>query len=197
MKVLAIMGGPRKGYGTICMEKLEYELKSLQDVDFEYLYLKDVNLQSCRGCSLCFFKGEDKCPLKNDDRDEIINKINEADGVIFMAPTYSLHVPALMKNFFDRLAYIFHRPCFFGKIAIGDSIDNVVDLYGQPFQIFSIGRELYEYEYLERWFIGKESIVQKKYYFLVHDKKILNKRIRTTIPPSYDSLYYYQSIPEY
>lgn len=121
MKVLAIMGGPRKGYGTICMEKLEYELKSLQDVDFEYLYLKDVNLQSCRGCSLCFFKGEDKCPLKNDDRDEIINKINEADGVIFMAPTYSLHVPALMKNFFDRLSYIFHRPCFFGKIAIGVS----------------------------------------------------------------------------
>lgn len=87
--------------------------------------------------------------------------------------------------------------CAFGQIAIGDSIDNVVDLYGQPFQIFSIGRELYEYEYLERWFIGKESIVQKKYYFLVRDKKILNKRIRTTIPPSYDSLYYYQSIPDY
>lgn len=87
--------------------------------------------------------------------------------------------------------------CAFGKIAIGDSIDNVVELYGQPFQIFSIGRELYEYEYLERWFIGRESIVQKKYYFLVRDKKILNKRVRTTIPPSYDSLYYYQSIPVY
>lgn len=87
--------------------------------------------------------------------------------------------------------------CAFGKITIGDSIQSVVDLYGQPFQIFSIGRELYEYEYLERWFIGKEAIVQKKYYFLVRDNKIINKRIRTTIPPSYDSLYYYQSIPEY
>ncbi len=36
-----------------------------------------------------------------------------------MAPAYALHIPALMKNFFDRCSYIFHRPCFFGKIAIG------------------------------------------------------------------------------
>ena len=119
MKILTIMGGPRKGYGAIIMHQLEYQLKLLQEVEFEYLYLKDVNLESCRGCSNCFFKGEDKCPVGNDDRDEIFNKITQADGVIFMAPAYAFHVPALMKNFFDRFSYIFHRPCFFGKIAIG------------------------------------------------------------------------------
>jgi multimeric flavodoxin WrbA len=116
------MGGPRKGYGTIVMEQMERELKSLRnDIEYEYLYLKDVNLESCRGCLNCFFDGEDKCPFRNDDRDEILNKINESDGIIFMAPAYALHIPALMKNFFDRCAYIFHRPCFFGKIAIGVS----------------------------------------------------------------------------
>jgi multimeric flavodoxin WrbA len=119
MKVLAIMGGPRLGYGNMIMQQLEYQLKLRQDVEFEYLYLKDLNLEPCRGCCNCFFKGEDKCPVANDDRDIIFNKINQADGVVFMAPAYALHVPALMKNFFDRLAYIFHRPCFFGKIAIG------------------------------------------------------------------------------
>ena len=113
------MGGPRKGYGAICMEKFEHELKLLQEVEFEYLYLKDVNLDSCRGCLNCFFKGEDKCPVGNDDRNEIFNKMDQADGVIFMAPIYALHVPAIMKNFFDRFSYIFHRPYFFGKIAIG------------------------------------------------------------------------------
>ncbi|MFX1557502.1 MAG: flavodoxin family protein [Promethearchaeota archaeon] len=127
MKVLTIMGGPRKGYGTIIMEKLEFELKLLQEVEFEYLYLKDVNLESCRGCLNCFFKGEDKCPVGNDDRNNIFDKINQADGVIFMAPAYALHVPALMKNFFDRFAYIFHRPCFFGKIAIGVCNEGIAD----------------------------------------------------------------------
>jgi hypothetical protein len=51
----------------------------------------------------------------------ILDKINESDGVILMAPAYALHIPALMKNFFDRCSFIFHRPCFFGKIAIGVS----------------------------------------------------------------------------
>ena len=119
MKILTIMGGPRKGYGAICMEKFEHELKLLQEVEFEYLYLKDVNLELCRGCLNCFFKGEDKCPVRNDDRDKIFNKMEQADGVIFMAPIYALHVPAIMKNFFDRFSYVFHRPYFFGKIAIG------------------------------------------------------------------------------
>jgi multimeric flavodoxin WrbA len=122
IKVLTIMGGPRKGYGTIVMVQMEKELKSLRnDIEHEYLYLKDVNLESCRGCLNCFFDGEDRCPHRNDDRDMILDKINESDGVIFMAPAYALHIPALMKKFFDRFSYIFHRPCFFGKIAIGVS----------------------------------------------------------------------------
>lgn len=114
------MGGPRKGYGAICMEQFEKELQAIQLVDFEFLYLKDYHLESCIGCCNCFFRGEDKCPFaKKDDRDLIFTKMDEADGIIFMAPIYSLHVPALMKNFFDRFAYIFHRPYFFGKIAMG------------------------------------------------------------------------------
>jgi len=100
MRVLAIMGGPRKGYGTMIMQQLEYQLKLLQKVEFEYLYLKDVNLESCRGCHNCFFKGEDKCPVGNDDRNSIFNKIDQADGVIFMAPAYAMHVPF---NFVHRL----------------------------------------------------------------------------------------------
>ena len=121
MKILTIMGGPRKGYGTILIERFESELKLIQDVEFEYLYLKDYNLESCRGCLNCFFWGEDKCPFRDDDRNEIFNMMDQADGIIFMAPVYALHIPALMKNFFDRFSYIFHRPYFFGKIAIGVS----------------------------------------------------------------------------
>jgi len=103
------------------MQKLEQELKLIQELEFEYLYLKDVNLQPCGGCLNCFFRGEHTCPVRNDDRDLIFNKMQQADGIIFMAPTYALHVPALMKNFFDRFSYVFHRPCFFGKVAIGVS----------------------------------------------------------------------------
>ena len=63
---------------------------------------------------LCLNKGEELCPLK-DDRDKLIEKMNNSDGIIFSSPNYSFNVSGLMKIFLDRLGFIFHRPRFFGK----------------------------------------------------------------------------------
>ena len=76
--------------------------------------LSDYNLEICKGCLLCLDRGEEFCPLK-DDRDKLIEKISNSDGVIFASPTYAFQVSGLMKIFLDRLAFFFHRPCFFGK----------------------------------------------------------------------------------
>lgn len=116
-KVLAIMGSPRKLETYKIVQQFERELKSHGQVEFKYLYLKDVHLETCKGCFRCLEDGEQLCPLK-DDRDAIFQQIMEADGVIFASPVYSLQVTALMKNLLDRLAYIFHRPCFHGKTSI-------------------------------------------------------------------------------
>jgi len=96
---------------------MEDELKKLGDVDFEYIHLKDLDIKPCKGCFVCFIKGEDYCPL-DDDKEKISIKIAEADGVIFVSPVYSMHVSYLMKKFIDRFAYNFHRPRYFGKYAV-------------------------------------------------------------------------------
>ena len=117
MRILAIMGSPHKGNSLEFTQRIEEKLQQLGDVDFEYVHLKDVDLKPCKGCFMCFIKGEDRCPLK-DARAEIAQKIEEADGVIFVSPVYSMHVSYLMKQFIDRFAYNFHRPRYFGKYAI-------------------------------------------------------------------------------
>jgi hypothetical protein len=63
---------------------------------------------------LCLNKGEELCPFK-DDRNMLIDKMNNSDGIIFASPNYSFDVSGLMKVFLDRLGFIFHRPRFFGK----------------------------------------------------------------------------------
>jgi NAD(P)H-dependent FMN reductase len=63
---------------------------------------------------VCFEKGEERCPLK-DDRDVLIEKMKASDGVVFASPNYSFQVSALMKTLLDRLGFAFHRPQFFGK----------------------------------------------------------------------------------
>ncbi len=89
-------------------------MKELGDVDFQYLFLKDANLQMCKGCFVCVTRGEDKCPLK-DDRAKIEQMILDSDGIILSTPGYVQNVSWLMKNFIDRFAYTNHRPRFHGQ----------------------------------------------------------------------------------
>ena len=134
MKILAIMGSPRgKGAGYQAVKKIEDRMKAMGDVEFEYLFLKDVNLKLCTGCYTCLAKGEEKCPLK-DDRPAIEQQLLAADGVILSSPMYVLNVSWLMKNFIDRFAYTNHRPRFHGQKVLtvvnmgGDNPKTALDL---------------------------------------------------------------------
>jgi multimeric flavodoxin WrbA len=114
MKVIAIIGSARKQNTYHAAKRLLDNLQSLGGVEYEIIPLSDYRLFVCKGCKLCFDKGESFCPLQ-DDRDQLIEKIINSDGVVFASPNYSFQVSALMKIFLDRIAFLLHRPCFFGK----------------------------------------------------------------------------------
>ncbi len=114
IKILAICGSPHKGntYGILDMLK-----QSNSEIDFKILMLSELNLIDCVGCYSCINNGEEYCPLK-DDRDLIIEEMNDADATIFASPTYARMISSLMKKFVERTSYIAHRPVFFGKFAM-------------------------------------------------------------------------------
>ena len=114
MKILAICGSPRKGNTYSALRTIQ---DNFPDVEYEIVMLKDIQFQLCKGCYSCVLRGEEKCPIK-DDRDMLIQKIHEADGLIVASPVYSHMVPALMKNLFDRFGFYAHRPAFFEKYAM-------------------------------------------------------------------------------
>jgi multimeric flavodoxin WrbA len=114
MKVTAFVGSARKKHTYNATEQLMYNLQSFGDVECEIVSLSDFHIEICKGCMLCLNKGEELCPFK-DDRNMLIDKMNNSDGIIFASPNYSFDVSGLMKVFLDRLGFIFHRPRFFGK----------------------------------------------------------------------------------
>lgn len=128
MKILAIIGSPRKGNSYKITQQVESEMKKLDnDVSFEYIFLSDMDIQPCKGCFLCLSKGEEFCPLK-DDRDAIAEKMLNSDGFILVSPVYVMHVTGLMKNFIDRMAYVCHRPAFFNQHAMAISTTGALGL---------------------------------------------------------------------
>lgn len=119
MKILAVIGSMRKNGSTYqVVKRLEEQLVQHDSgLEFDYVFLGDEGIEMCRGCSLCFKKGEAHCPCK-DDVPDIVRRMHQADGVIFACPAYVANVPGVMKNFIDRLAYFCHRPAFFDKKAL-------------------------------------------------------------------------------
>lgn len=117
MKVSVIIGSPRKkdSYGVI--RDFEELIKQELVTEFDYIHLGQADLRPCVGCNLCFSKGEDLCPLKDDHKD-IITSLEQADFIIISSPVYAYQVSGLMKNFIDRSSYLFHRPTLMGKPCI-------------------------------------------------------------------------------
>ena len=116
MRVLVFMGSPRKKDSLKVCQEIELYF-TMKNVIFEYVFLNDYHVQDCKGCGLCFDKGEKFCPNK-DDYIVIKEKLLKADGIIFAAPVYAYQVPAPLKRIIDRGAYLFHRQEFVGKPAL-------------------------------------------------------------------------------
>jgi len=116
MKILVINGAPRKRNTSAAIRVFTAYLDAKEDVACETINLSECRIESCRGCVVCFDKGEEFCPHADDVKD-IISRIDNADGIIFATPVYAFHCTGLLKNFLDRISFIFHRPRFFGKVS--------------------------------------------------------------------------------
>ena len=116
-KVTIFVGSPQKRGATYAAARRFLDgLESFGDVRGEIVALDDYKIGVCRGCKICFLRGEERCPLR-DDRDILIEKMANSDAVVFASPNYSFQVPAVMKIFLDRLGFAFHRPAFHGKTS--------------------------------------------------------------------------------
>jgi len=115
-KIVVISGsGNKNGIGikTFKMFKENFDEK---EYEFKIIHLTDYNLKTCRGCTICFKKGEEYCPLK-DDVSKIVNVIDNSDAIIIISPIYAMNISGSLKTFIDRTSYALHRPRFYNKHA--------------------------------------------------------------------------------
>lgn len=122
MKILVLVGSFRRNGNTDQLTGLikEHLLKEAAQqktlLEIETVYLGQQDLQFCRGCRICYDRGEEKCPVK-DDLLSIKTKMLSADGILMASPVYVDDVSGITKNFIDRLCHVCHRPQFAGKAA--------------------------------------------------------------------------------
>ena len=74
--------------------------------------LCDLRVTPCTACEGCSFSG---ICVFDDDVPLIIERMKEADGIVFASPVYIDNITGQMKVFFDRLADAIHYQILAGK----------------------------------------------------------------------------------
>ena len=99
MKIVVLAGSPhRKGTSNTLVEEFvrgaEEALKEVEIID-----LAHTDIHPCMGCDACGMNGD--C-IQKDNGNEILEKIIDADAIIFASPLYYYNVSSQLKMMIDR-----------------------------------------------------------------------------------------------
>ncbi len=116
MKVIGIVGSPRKNGNTELLTAHTMRAIEEEGLDTELIRLAGLDIKCCDACMVC--KDEERCPIE-DDVFPIYLKMKEADGIVLASPVYFGSATAQIKALMDRVGYMSgpHGRPFAGKVG--------------------------------------------------------------------------------
>lgn len=100
--VLVVYGSPRMKKSSSYHLGEHFSIGLIKGgANIEEIMLKKLNIKPCLGCYKCWTTTPGKC-AQNDDMEDILAKISEANLVVYVTPLYIFSVPGPMKTFLDR-----------------------------------------------------------------------------------------------
>ncbi len=105
-KVLVLDGSTRKlGNTSILLQHFVNGAKNNTE-DIEQVQAKDIDIKYCNGCLRCNLIK--RCSIRDDDWEDLSQKIDEADVLVFASPIYFHYLTAPLKNIIDRFRSFVH-----------------------------------------------------------------------------------------
>ncbi len=106
MKVIAFNGSARKNGNTAILLDLVLDELRREGIETEMIQLAGKNIHGCLACRKCFARKDGRCAQKNDDGNELIERMTEADGILLGSPTYVTDVSPEIKALIDRACMV-------------------------------------------------------------------------------------------
>lgn len=102
MKVVAFNGSPRKNGNTFHAIQMVAEELEKENIEVEIVHVGNKVIRGCLACGGCSRNMNESCVIKNDEVNEWIEKMKEADGIILGSPVHYSAIAGTMKSFLDR-----------------------------------------------------------------------------------------------
>ncbi|MGP8051069.1 MAG: flavodoxin family protein [Desulfobaccales bacterium] len=123
MKVLGILGSPRRGGNSEILLGAFLEGAAAAGAEVEEVMLRDLKISPCLEIYHCFKDGT--CPIKDDMR-EVYDKLVEADVVALASPVFFYGVSAQSKAMIDRTQALWARRYILKNDSPGGSRQGVL-----------------------------------------------------------------------
>lgn len=156
MKVIGINGSPRKGGNTELMIRRAFEQLEAEGIETELVQVGGKPIAGCKACGACMKNQNQRCIVDSDMINELVQNINDADGIILGSPTYFADVTTEMKAFIDRAGMVARANKNLFRRKVGAAVTAV-----------RRGGSIHAFDTMNHWFqIGEMIIVGSSYWNL-------------------------------
>ena len=114
MKILGVVGSPRKGGNTEIMMREALREAHEAGCETEMFCMSEKQVAPCDACGGCVETGS--CVVQ-DDMQELYSMLDRADGIIIGTPVYFGSVSAQAKAIMDRMFSLLQHRALKGKVA--------------------------------------------------------------------------------
>ena len=106
MKVVAFNGSARPDGNCTLLVKEVFRPLAARGIQTELVQLSRLKINPCIACGKCGENQDRCCALKDDDLNQCIAEMMQADGIILASPTYIGDVSSTTKALMDRAGYV-------------------------------------------------------------------------------------------
>lgn len=132
MKVVAFNGSPRKEGNTYQAIKIVADELKKEGIETEIIHVGNQAIRACMACAKCAKNKDEKCIIKDDEVNQWIQKMKEADGVILGSPVHYSAIGGTMKSFLDRAFFVMGNNGSMLRHKVGASVVAVRRSGGLP-----------------------------------------------------------------
>ncbi|WP_105615403.1 flavodoxin family protein [Vallitalea okinawensis] len=105
MKVIAFNGSPRKEGNTYHAIKIVTDELEKEGIETQIIHVGNKGIKGCMACGYCWKNKNERCAI-NDEVNEWIQAMKDADGIILGSPVHYSAIGGTMKSFLDRAFYV-------------------------------------------------------------------------------------------